>query len=293
VVKASKIVTGVFNKVLLVKGWDLITFLYVVLYGTLLVCTDGLPYGMDNNETWSNLGHAKNLYDYGFSKNKGLADEACEYSGHNPLAHPLVHTHQGNFPRLWATLLYFIGLHSARAQIAITTFSIGLFSLLAAYGLNRRVFGEAIALLVCIFMMTDYLLFSQWQVNTWRAWQGLYFFGSLYLAHRIGKDGGRFDRWALLSVLFTAIFYSELVFASFVWTTVVVYSFFLCWGKRQDRFCKITATATAGAVVAGAVLAAQLIAYYGYHAMTSDAHYTVTLRNVISDPKNWPRGFNL
>lgn len=272
------------------KGGVLIALLYVIIFGTLLVCTDGLPYGMDNNETWSNLGHAKNLYDYGFSKSKGLADEACEYSGHNPLAHPLVHTHQGNFPRLWATLLYSVGFQSARAQITITTFSISLLGLLAAYGLTRRVFGEAIALLFCLFMMTDYLLFGQWQVNTWRAWQGLYFFGTLYLAHRIGKDGGRFDRWALLSLLFVAIFYSELVFASFVWTTVAVYSAFLCWGKGRDRFYKITATATAGAVVAGAILATQLISYYGYHAMIRDAYYTVTLRNVISDPKKLAEG---
>jgi hypothetical protein len=277
--------TGLFNKVLLAKGGVLIALLYVIIYGTLLVCTDGLPYGMDNNETWSNLGHAKNLYDYGFSKSKGLADEACEYSGHNPLAHPLVHTHEGNFPRLWATLLYSIGFRSARAQIAITTLSIGLLGLLSAYGLTRKVFGEAIALLFCLFMMTDYLLFGQWQVNTWRAWQGLYFFSALYLTHRIGKEGGRFDRWALLSLLFVAIFYSELVFASFVWATVAVYSAILCWGKRRDRFFKITATTTAGGVMAGAILAMQLISYYGYQAMIRDAYYTVKLRNVISDPK--------
>jgi hypothetical protein len=272
------------------KGLAIVILAYCIIYLSLLVCTDFMPYAMDNNETWSNLGHAKNLYDYGFSKNKGLADEACEYSGHNPLAHPLVHTHEGNFPRLWATLLYSIGFQSARAQITITTFSIGLLGLLAAYGLTRRVFGEAIALLFCLFMMTDYLLFGQWQVNTWRAWQGLYFFGTLYLAHRIGKDGGRFDRWALLGLLFVAIFYSELVFASFAWMTVAVYSACLCWGKRRDRFYKITATATAGAVMAGAVLATQLISYYGFHAMIRDAYYTVTLRNMISDPKKMAEG---
>jgi hypothetical protein len=122
------------------KGLTVVILSYCVIHLSLLVCTDFMPYGMDNNETWSNLGHAKNLFDYGFSKNKGLADEACEYSGHNPLAHPLVHTHEGNFPRLWATLLYALWFRSAHAQITITTFSISLLGLLSAYGLTRRVF---------------------------------------------------------------------------------------------------------------------------------------------------------
>src|SRR5260370_31986379 len=171
--------------------------------------------------------------------------------------------------------MYSIGFQSAREEITITTFSIGLLGLLAAYGLTRRVFGETIALLFCLFMMTDYLLLGQWQVNTWRAWQGLFFFGTLYLAHRIGKDGGRFDRWVLLSLLFVAIFYSELVFASLAWMTVAVYSAFLCWGKRRDRFYKITATATAGAVVAGAGLSPQFISHFRYHPSNFSAHYTL------------------
>ncbi|PWU09371.1 MAG: hypothetical protein C5B47_03535 [Verrucomicrobia bacterium] len=258
---------------------------YCASYLLLLCFSDFLPYVMDNNETWSNLAHAKNTYDYGISKNKGLADEACEYSGENPSAHPLVHTHQGNFPRLWATLLYFLGFQTAREQIAITTFTIGVMSLLAAFGLTRRVFGETVAVLFCLFMMTDYLLFAQWQVNTWRVWQGLFFFGALYLTHRLSRDGGRLDRWILLALLFLAIFYSELVFASFVWTATVVYAAILCWRGQKKMFLKIATVVTIGGVLAGVILAGQLIAYYGYTSMLRDAYYTVTLRNIISDPE--------
>lgn len=258
---------------------------YCSIYLSLLSFSSFLPYAMDNNETWCNLGHAKNVCDYGISKNKGLADEACEYSAQNPNAHPLVHTHQGNFPRLWATLLYFIGFQTAREQIAITTFTIGILSLLAAFGFIRRVLGETVAVLFCLFMMTDYLLFAQWQVNTWRVWQGLYFFGALYLVHRISREGGRLDRWILLTLLFFAIFYSELVFASFIWSTAIVYAAILCWRGQKRTLLKITTVAIAGGILAGVVLVSQLIAYYGYQAMFRDAYYTVTLRNIVSDPK--------
>src|SRR4051812_40643697 len=77
--------------------------LYVVGYGTFLVASDGLPYVLDNNESFSTLQHAMNLYRFGISKSLGLTDEA---TGPNPDAHPYVHTHQGNLPRVFGVLIY-------------------------------------------------------------------------------------------------------------------------------------------------------------------------------------------
>lgn len=48
---------------------------YIAVYGWLLVATDFLPYVMDNNESFSSLWHAANLYDFGVEKSWGLADE--------------------------------------------------------------------------------------------------------------------------------------------------------------------------------------------------------------------------
>lgn len=79
---------------------------YAVLYGAMLVATDFVPYVLNNNESFSNLNHARNLIEFGATKNFGLADDAV-----SPLAaaHPFVHTHQGNLPRLFASLLYLFG----------------------------------------------------------------------------------------------------------------------------------------------------------------------------------------
>src|SRR4051812_7567702 len=66
--------------------------IFVCLYGSILVRTGFLPYVMDNNESFSTLWHAENLYKYGPAKTYGLADET--FSPEEP-AHPYVHTHQG------------------------------------------------------------------------------------------------------------------------------------------------------------------------------------------------------
>ena len=258
--------------------------LYGALVVALLVASNGVPYVMDNNETWSNLGHAKNAVDYGFSKSAGLADEAHEYSGNRPEAHPLVHTHQGNFPRLLATGLYALGVETAAGQIAIISLTVGLAGFLLAYGFFRRALGAHIATLACLFMLTDYILFLQWQVNTWRVWQTVFLFGGLYCVERLGRERkSHFVLWLALFVVFASTFYSELIFASFVWVTCAVYALFRSWG-RWKRLLAILCVLSAGAAMAAVVLALQLISYYGMDSLIQDAKYTISLRNIASDP---------
>jgi hypothetical protein len=261
-----------------------VAVVYIALVIALISLSRGVPYVMDNNETWSNLGHAKNAFDYGFAVSKGLADEANEYSGNRPEAHPLVHTHQGNFPRLLATGLYALGVQTAGAQIAIISLTVGLAGLLLAYGLFRRALGAHIATLACLFMLTDYILFLQWQVNTWRVWQTVFLFGGLYCVERLGRERkSPFVLWLALFVVFACTFYSELIFASFVWVTCAVYALFRSWG-RWKRLLMILCVLSAGAAMAGAVLALQLISYYGFDSLIQDAKYTISLRNLASDP---------
>src|SRR5438270_726866 len=49
---------------------------YVILFGGLLVQTRLMPYVMDNNETFSSLTHASNMFKFGVAKDFGLTDEA-------------------------------------------------------------------------------------------------------------------------------------------------------------------------------------------------------------------------
>src|SRR5258708_5713394 len=102
-------------------------FWFVVLL--LLFYCDFLPYGTDNNETFSSLLHAKNMYWHGIGSTYGLTDES---TSPNAAAAPFVYTHQGNFPRFYAFLLYALGATSAEAQILITAMTIGTASILFA-----------------------------------------------------------------------------------------------------------------------------------------------------------------
>src|SRR4030095_12345844 len=147
---------------------------YILLYGGLLLATDFLPYVLDNNETFSSLWHAANLFNFGVSQSWGLADET--FSPH-PEAHPYVHTHQGNFPRLFAFLIYIAGARTAEAQIAITTFTVGLAAIGLIYAFFARITNPWFAFTVCAVFMTDYLLFAQWHVVTYRVWHSFFLFG--------------------------------------------------------------------------------------------------------------------
>ena len=69
-----------------------------------------------------------------------MADESFAY---HEAAHPYVHTHQGNFPRVFAYVIYVLGARSIESQIAVSTFSVGMASMLFAYRfLRQTMFGE-------------------------------------------------------------------------------------------------------------------------------------------------------
>jgi hypothetical protein len=86
------------------RALTLIVFCLAVF--ALLVFSDFLPFGTDNNETFSSILHARNMYLHGIGSTYGLTSEAT-----SPIdAVQFVYTHQGNFPRFYALLLYALGL---------------------------------------------------------------------------------------------------------------------------------------------------------------------------------------
>src|SRR5262245_51350790 len=71
--------------------------------------------------------NAHNLWNFDFFKSFGLADVVASAA---PAAHSVVHTHQGDFPRVFTFILHAIGARSVESQIWITTSTIG-------FGLGR------------------------------------------------------------------------------------------------------------------------------------------------------------
>ena len=260
-------------------GLAVLLAVYAVLYGAMLVATDFVPYVLDNNESFSSLNHARNLIEFGAAKSFGLADEAV--SPH-AAAHPYVHTHQGNLPRLFSTLLYLFGARSIEWQIALTTFTVGLGVIAMAYTFFARRVNPVFGLIAGLVLMTDYVFFAQWQVNTYRVWIPFFIFSSLLCAE--GLAGPRHKRWLLLTFVNSAfLFYFEFVFVAF---TAVMTGLYMGWRLREDwrRLVAGWAVLGLGAITGLGILTLQLIGYLGWQDFLTDARLTFLARNMAENP---------
>ncbi len=247
---------------------------YALVYGGLLLWSRGLPYVLDNNESFSSLWHAYNLYHFDVRKSCGLADEAC--SPHAE-AHPYVHTHQGNFPRLFAFLLFVLGARTAESQIVLTTLTVGVATILFAYHFFSGLAGPRFALVACLFLMTDYLLFAQWQMVTYRVWHGFFVFSSLLCVR--GAGGGRRGLWAALTLVnYLCLYYFEFVFVVFVTLTAALYAATL-YGRNLRVVARAALPAAAGAVASLMIFFGQLAGYVGVRGLVQDALMTLHARN--------------
>jgi hypothetical protein len=261
-----------------VRPWTLVAACYILLYGYFLFATDSFPYATDNNESFSSLVHARNLATFDFLKSYGLTDESY---ANTDAGHPYIHSHQGNFPRLFAFLLYVIGARSVESQIWLTTFTIGLIAVWLAFRFARRLGGTIFGLIACLLLMTDYEHFAQWQVNTYRVWHVFFFFSSLecvYLAY----SSNRRLAWLLAVVNFAGLFYWEYVFAAFVGLTTAIYAA-LVHRNNWRAFAYTWSACIVGAGLAAGTLLAQLTAYMGWSNVLRDIRYTMIARNSSSD----------
>lgn len=249
---------------------------YLIIYLIYLILTNFLPYGFDNNETFSSLVHAKNLYNFGFRNSFGLTEEAY---GLLKSAHPYVYTHQGNFPRFYTYFLYCLGFRTAEWQIFITTFTIGLVGIAFCYHFFAKYVSCFFATIFCLLLMTDYVMFMQWQVNTWRVWHLFFFFSSFLCCH--GLNGKHRKFFVAISILnFACLFYTELSFATFVLISVCVYLFLQSISMRTKLTnCLIWG---AGALLGICILVGQDIAFLGWNVFLKDLTYTFTARNQVS-----------
>ena len=260
------------------SGTLCVVIVYCIVYGTLICRGHGIPYVMDNNETFSAFLHAYNLWHFDFFKSFGLTDEAASPFA---AAHPFVHTHQGDFPRLFSFMLYSAGARTVESQIWITTFTVGLASVLMAKSFYRRITGDLFATIAALMLITDYLLFAQWQVNTYRVWHGFFLFAALLCVHGISE--WRRPYWAFATILlYACLLYWELVFAAFVAVTAGAYTAWLYW--RQPRLIVLAAvTQTAGAAIGLGVLVLQLVLFLGWQDFLTDIKLTYLARNLVTD----------
>ena len=150
--------------------------LFALIFCFFFYFTDGTVYVFDNNETFSSLWHAYNLLNIDFNKHYGLADETFSTLVES---HSFVHTHQGNFPRLFAVLLYFLGFTKANEQILLTFLIVGIPSFFCLYKVllstsNSKFF----SVIGIIFLFTNFILFFQWLFVTYRIWYFYFIFSS-------------------------------------------------------------------------------------------------------------------
>ena len=249
-----------------------VVLFYVTFYGLFLLATGGLPYVLDNNESFSSLWHAKNLHEFGLSKSFGVTDEAY---GPDPAAHPYVYTHQGNFPRIFAYLIYVLGARSVEAQIGVTTFTVGLAAIVLAYRFFASAMTPLFGLLACLVLITDYVLVSQWHVVTYRVWYALFVFSSALCVHACVN---RVRWWQACTCLnFACLFYFEFIFVAFVTVGVALYAIALLRDRR--RIAGFFVWIGAGAAIGLGVLLTQLWLLLGWEDLRRDAYLTFVARN--------------
>lgn len=249
---------------------------YFIIYILFLHRADYLPYVMDGNETYSSLVHAYNMYFGDWSKSFGLTDEAFSPF---PEAHPVIHTHQGNWPRIYAFLLFALGARSAESQIFLHTISIGAVSIWLMYRYFAKVSSNAYAFIACLIFMTDYILFAQWHVVTYRVWHCYFVFAILNCMH----DFELSRKWKVFFVFnFIALFYWELVFAFFVSIWALLYYALMSKSvtKTLIRGCWIAGSGLLGLLT----LFTQLSLFMGWEDVVKDFSFTLFARNKTTDP---------
>lgn len=253
--------------------WILVC-LHQLYYGWFMVRSSFVPYVMDGNETFSVWWHAHNLYTFSFWKSFGLTDEAFSF---NESAHPFFHTHQGNMPRLFGVLIYSLGARTVEAQVLVTTLIIGNLTLFFCYASIAKITRPAIAFVFCLFLFSDYLLYAQWHVVTYRVWYGFLFFGTMFAVASTTQEEKVWP-YVLLGALFFLLFYFELVFAGYVSIIAGFLGLWLHWG-RPGRIAKQYSVQMMGIVAGVGLLFAQLVLALGFDVVKADFSTTFLARN--------------
>tara|TARA_A100000171_G_scaffold1261_3_gene1450 strand:+ start:19848 stop:22238 length:2391 start_codon:yes stop_codon:yes gene_type:complete len=251
-----------------------VLLLSACVYFTLYIYADGMPYVLDGNETFSSILHAKNLLSYDWSFAKGLADETAN---ENVAAHSFVHTHQGNFPRIFAALIYLVGVTTPEMQILVTTLIVGVPSIALIYIVFKKHVNKSIAFVTISMLLTDYILFLQWQVVTYRVWHTFFIAACLWSVSSYRSSRNKNIFFAFFG-LWYFLFYYELSFAIFTAVTVGMWSIWLFRSELRVAI-KIVGAQFVGSLAGALTVVFQLILYLGWDGFLEDLSLTYATRN--------------
>lgn len=266
------------------RGLSVVAVAYLIIFGGLLFFSHGLPYVMDNNESFSAFVHGYNMFHFDWGRSFGLTDEA---SSPYASAHPVIHPHQGDWPRVFTFLLYSIGVRSVEGQILVATFTVGAASIWLAYRYFAKKVSPAFATLFCVILMTDYVLFTQWHANSYRVWYSLLFFAPFNLVEDLRGPRTRLAT-VLLLLHHIALFYFELVFASFVAVMTGLYAVWI-HRKRLLMVLRIWSVQMLGGAIALATLIGQLTMFMGWENLVKDLTFTLHARSFATNPEELMR----
>ena len=239
-------------------AWLVVLLAYFAVFGGMLVYSDFLPFTFDNNESFAAYLHARNMYEFGIVSSSGLPDESLS---NDAAAHPYLYTHAGASPRLFAYVLYVLGARTVELQLAVTAFTVGLLAFWFVYRFLAEVSTRLYAVVACLLLLTDYIMFAQWHIGLWHVWKTLLLFGGLYLAHRVADKEQ--SRPLLMVYAFHAfLFYYETIFNVYVAAALFLY---VILATRDYRLAaKFGLAQFAGAATAAIILLAQLVTQFGW-----------------------------
>lgn len=249
---------------------------YFFIAGSLLLYTDFIPYVLDNNESFSAFVHGSNLFHFDFLKSFGLTDEAY---GPDPAAHPYVYTHQGNFPRLVSFLMYGVGLRSVEAQIGAIALIVGGGSVALIWVFFIRLAGRSFAFVVSLLFISEYVLMTQWFVNTFKAWHAFLLFAMLSTLQQIAITKFSKNWLLLLAFLSFCVGYFDLMMGVFTFAVCSVFTLLLLPSLGHKKVVTILSTMIVGGLLSVLLLISQLILYYGLDGLRQDFYTTFLLRN--------------
>ena len=259
-------------------AWLVVLLAYFAVFGGMLVYSDFLPFTFDNNESFAAYLHARNMYDYGIAGSSGLPDESLS---NDAAAHPYLYTHAGASPRLFAYVLYVLGVRTVELQIAVTAFTIGLLAFWFLYRFLAEISTRLYAVVACLLLMTDYIMFAQWHIGLWHVWKTFLLFGGLYLAQRVAnKEQSR--PLLMVYAFHVFLFYYETIFNVYVAAVLFLY---VILATRDVRLAaRFGVAQVAGALTAAIILLAQLVTQFGWEVVRADIYYTFIGRNFATDP---------
>ena len=219
----------------------------------------GLPYYIDNNETYLTYVHARNLEIWDPSEYGWLTAAATDPT--LPQTEK-VYAHNPNGPRYLHYLLLRAGIRDLPNQtLLLSLIATGLSVLLLWHLFNHHVL-----LVVPLAVVLDYSGFLAWTVNTYRVWTFVLYFGAILAVVR-GRPG-----W--LGLVTFAAFQVEYGLALFLGTTTTILAI-LIHGRRA---WSLIATSALGAIVSLSLFAGQILWYAGWDGLVTDLTATFARR---------------